>query len=79
MAIFEAAGYHVIRGAASKANGWDFAAYSATDWVLVSVKSGEWPSPVDRRMLAEQVVPVGTRKVLHRWRRRAALPDVMDV
>jgi hypothetical protein len=79
MEIFEAAGYHVIRGAASKANGWDFAAYSATDWVLVSVKSGDWPPPMERRILAEQVVPPNTKKILHRWRERARLPDWMEL
>lgn len=78
-AVLEAAGYTVIRAAASKGDGWDLVGWSAGGWVLCSVKSGEWPAPLERRILAEQIVPAGTRKLLHRWRARATLPDVIEL
>jgi Holliday junction resolvase len=78
-AVLEAAGYTVIRAAASKGDGWDLVGWSAGGWVLCSVKSAEWPAPLARQILAEQVVPPGTRKLIHRWRHRAVLPDVMEL
>ena len=78
-AVLEAAGYTVIRAAGSKGNGWDLVGWSASGWVLCSVKSGEWPSPMARRELAEQAVPMGTKRLVHRWRGRARLPDVMEL
>jgi hypothetical protein len=77
--VLEAAGYTVIRAAGSKGSGWDLVGWSATDWILCSVKSVAWPGPLERRILAEQPVPPHTKKLIHRWRERRRLPDVMEL
>jgi Holliday junction resolvase-like predicted endonuclease len=77
-ALLEAARYTVIRAAASKGD-WDLVAYSATDWVLVQVKAGRAPSPLERQALAEAPVPPHTRRLLHRWKPRQRLPDTQEL
>jgi Holliday junction resolvase len=75
--VLEAAGYTIVRAAGSKGNGWDLVGWNASGLLLCSVKSRSWPSPEDRRVLAEQQAPPGTQKIIHRWRVRARQPDVM--
>jgi hypothetical protein len=77
-ALLEAAGYTVIRAAASKGE-WDLVAYSATDWLLVQVKAGRPPGPLERRALAEGVGPPACRRLLHVWKPRQRLPDVQEL
>jgi hypothetical protein len=77
-ALLEAAGYTVVRAAASKGD-WDLVGWSATDWVLVQVKAGRSPSPAERAALAEARVPPGCRRLVHVWRPRRRLPDVQEL
>jgi hypothetical protein len=72
-------GYTMLRCAGSKGHGWDLCGWRADGWVLVSVKSAEWPSPSERQRLADVVVPPGTRKLILRWRDRARQPDVREL
>src|SRR5690242_6681435 len=78
MAILEAAGYRCTRSAASLGE-WDIVALGSVDVVLVQVKTRDWPGAMERRVLEDFRVPVGVRKLIHRWRDRQRLPDVQEV
>lgn len=78
MAVLEAAGYRCTRSAASLGE-WDIVGIGSQDVVLVQVKSRDWPGELERRALADFVVPPNCRKLLHRWRDRQRLPDVQEV
>ena len=73
MRVLESLGYVCIRAAGSHSP-FDIVALSSSDVVLVQCKSNEWPSPAEiERMLLVQV-PVGVRKIIHRWDDHARLP-----
>jgi Holliday junction resolvase-like predicted endonuclease len=74
-ALLEAAGYQVTRAAGSLGE-WDLIGISASDLVLVQVKTRDWPGTLERLALAECAAPPHTRKLLHRWRDGARTPDV---
>lgn len=78
IALYEALGYECIRAAASKGL-WDFVAIGPSDVVLVQVKSTRWPSSVEMEQMQLARVPPGVRKVVHRWRHRARMPDVREL
>jgi Holliday junction resolvase-like predicted endonuclease len=77
-ALLEAAGYQVVRAAGSLGD-FDLVGIGRTDFVLVQVKSRQFPGPLERAALAESVCPPNTRKLLHRWRPRQRQPDVMEL
>ena len=77
-ALLEAAGYRVIRSAASLSE-WDLVAVSATDMVLCQVKSRDWPGSAEMETLKLFPVPPNCRRILHRWRDRQRLPDVREL
>ncbi len=77
-ALLEAAGYTVIRAAASKGD-FDLVGYSATAWVLYQVKAGRPPGPMERRALAETTCPPGTLRLIHVWPPRARLPETAEL
>lgn len=74
MAIFEAAGYVCTRAAGSMGI-WDFVGISETDIVLVQVKTRDWPGTVEMEQLRGFKAPPNARKIVHRWKHRARLPD----
>ena len=76
--LLEAAGFTVIRAAASKGD-FDLVGYSTAGWCLVQVKAGRPPGPMERRALAETTCPPGTRRLLHVWRPRARLPETIEL
>ncbi|MGE0128068.1 MAG: hypothetical protein AB7U82_08310 [Blastocatellales bacterium] len=76
--LLEAAGYACTRAAASLGV-FDVIAISATDVLLVQVKSNEWPRSVEMEQIRDFPAPSNARKLVHRWRDRQALPDVRDV
>lgn len=77
-AMLEAAGYHVTRAAASH-GAWDLVAIGPADLLLVQVKSRDWPGFAEMARLQAFPAPPGVRKVVHRWRDRASVPDVREV
>ena len=77
-AVLEAAGYAVMRSAASSGT-WDLIGISAADVVLCQVKSRDWPGSLEMEALREFVAPPFARKLIHRWRHRQRLPDVREV
>jgi len=78
MRLLEAAGYRCTRAAASLGT-WDVIGISATDVVLVQVKSSSWPGSVEMEGLEEFHAPFNARKLIHRWRPRQRTPDVREV
>lgn len=78
IAVLEAAGYRCTRAAASL-GAWDIIGIGATDIALVQVKTRDWPGFEEREILAEFPAPANCRKLVHRWRDRQRLPDVMEL
>lgn len=77
-ALLEAAGYAVTRSGASL-GAWDLIGVSATDVVLVQVKSNAWPGTAEMETLAGFQVPPNCKRLVHRWRDRQRMPDVRAV
>jgi hypothetical protein len=78
IAILEAAGYACTRAAASLGV-FDIVGISATDVVLVQVKSRDWPGAVEMEAIKNFPAPPLCKKLLHRWRDRQRQPDVKVV
>ena len=75
IAILETAGYRCTRCAASLGV-WDVVGIRPTDIILVQVKTRDWPGSAEMELLRLFRVPPSCRKVIHRWRDRARVPDV---
>ena len=78
IAILEKAGYKCTRSAASL-GAWDIVGVGSTDFVLVQVKTRDWPGSLEMAELQEFKCPVNCRKLIHRWRTRERLPDIREV
>jgi hypothetical protein len=78
MALLEAAGYSVTRAAASL-GAWDIIGIGSADVVLVQVKSRDWPSAEEMETLRAFRCPPNCKRLVHRWRDRARLPDVKEL
>jgi Holliday junction resolvase len=78
MRLLEALGYRCCRSAASL-GAFDVIAIGSADVLCVQVKSNSWPGSAEMEMLREFVVPPSVRKVVHRWRDRARLPDTKEI
>lgn len=78
IALLEAAGYRCTRAAASLGV-FDIIGISATDIVLVQVKTRDWPGSAEMESISLFTVPPNARKLVHRWRHRQRTPDVREV
>jgi hypothetical protein len=76
--LLEAEGYAVVRAAGSK-GAWDLIGVSSRDVVLVQVKSRDWPGAMEMDALVGFPCPPGCRRLVHRWRDRAPIPDVREL
>jgi Holliday junction resolvase len=76
MRLLEASGYSVTRAAASL-GAWDLVGISATDFVVVQVKSNRPPSPAERETLTLFACPPNCRRILHIWYDRERMPRVI--
>ncbi len=76
--LLEAAGYTVLRAAASKGD-FDLVGYSSAGWVLCQVKASRPPGPMERRALAEAPCPPACSRLIHVWKPRARLPHVVEL
>ncbi len=76
--LLEAAGYAVTRAAASLGV-WDLIGVGSTDFVLVQVKTRDWPGSVEMETLQAFTVPPNCRRLVHGWRDRQRVPDVREV
>jgi Holliday junction resolvase len=75
MRLLEADGYRCTRAAASLGL-FDVLGVGKDDLVLVQVKSNEWPRTDEMQQLRAFLCPANAKKLIHRWRDRAPLPDV---
>jgi hypothetical protein len=78
MRLLEAAGYVCTRAAASLGI-FDIVGIGTADICLVQVKSSEWPGSEEMEEIRLFRCPPNTRKLVHRWKDRQALPDVKEV
>jgi Holliday junction resolvase len=78
MQLLEAAGYACTRSGASL-GAWDVIGIGPTDVVLVQVKSNQWPGLVEMETLRNFRAPANAKKLVHRWRNYARVPDVREV
>ena len=78
MKLLESAGYSVTKSGASLGL-WDLVAVSATDFILVQVKSNHPPRPAEREQLQEFRCPPNCRKLLHIWKDYAREPLVKEL
>lgn len=76
--LLEAAGYEVVRSAASKGT-WDLVGLSSADVVLVQVKCNTMPGPVEREAMQAAKCPPNGRKLVHLYRDGEYLPTVFDI
>ena len=78
MAILEAAGYQCTKSGASL-GAWDIIGIGKNDFVLVQVKTRDYPGSAEMETLKNFVAPHNAKKLVHRWRDRQRLPDVREV
>lgn len=78
MRLLESAGYCCTRAAASFGV-FDIVAISATDILLVQVKSNRLPSAPEIEAIKLFVAPANCRKLVHVWHDRKRLPRVLEV
>jgi len=76
--LLETLGYRCTRAAASLGE-FDIIAIGPTDVVLLQVKTRDWPGAVEMEQIRMFPCPPNCRKVLHRWKHRARLPDTKEV
>jgi len=76
--LLEASGYACTRAAASL-GAWDVIGIGSADIVLVQVKTRDWPGSVEMETLKMFRCPAVCKKLVHRWRHRARLPDVKEL
>jgi Holliday junction resolvase len=74
----EAAGYTVFRMAGSHGL-FNLIGISATDIVLVQVKSRDWPSRAEREAITAFSAPRPCRKLVHRYRDGQRQPDIWEL
>ncbi len=70
----ESCGYECLR--LTGRDRWNILALSQTDAILVKV-ARDAPTPEETEDLKSLRCPENCRKIIHRWRRRARLPDVL--
>lgn len=78
MRLLETAGYRCTRAAASL-GAFDVIGIGETDVVLVQVKSNRWPRAEEMAALRRSPSPANARKLIHRWRDGARLPDEKEI
>ncbi len=78
MCLLEAVGYECFRMAASK-GAFDVIAVSASDVLLVQVKSNRMPSAFEMETIKDFTCPTNARKLVHVWQDRKRLPIVKEV
>jgi hypothetical protein len=62
--------------AAASLGEWDLIGIGHVDFVLVQVKTRDWPGAEEMETQRLFAAPSNCRKLVHRWRNRQRLPDV---
>ena len=76
--ILEGAGYQCTKSGGSL-GAWDVIGIGSRDFVLVQVKTRDYPGSVEMETLQNFIAPPNCRKLIHRWRDRQRLPDVREI
>jgi hypothetical protein len=78
IALLKSLGYECIRAAASRGV-FDIVGIGSADFILLQVKSNQWPGAAEVETLRLFPAPPNARKLVHRWRDRVRLPDVKEL
>jgi hypothetical protein len=76
--LLETAGYQCTKAGGSL-GAWDVIGIGSNDFVLVQVKSNDWPGSTEMETLRNFTVPPNTKRLVHRWRDRQRMPDVREL
>lgn len=76
--LLQAQGYACTKSGGSLGV-FDVIAIGARDMLLVQCKSNRWPSSVEMASIEDFKAPANCRKLIHRWRDRASIPDVREI
>ncbi len=76
--LLEALGYACCRSAASL-GAWDIIGVGKTDFILVQVKTRDWPGSAEMETLNDFPCPPNAKRMIHRWRDRQRVPDVKEI
>lgn len=76
--ILEAAGYLCMKAGASLGV-FDIIGIGRTDIILCQVKTRDWPGSVETENIKNFPAPRNARKLVHRWRNYARVPDVKEI
>lgn len=74
--LLEAQGYRVTRAAGSMGE-WDLVGIGGERFMLVQVKTRDWPGKREREILGAFPCPGNCHKVIHRWRDGEREPDCL--
>ncbi len=77
-ALLEADGYRITKSGASLGE-WDLIGIGPSDFVVVQVKTNRWPGSAEMNAMREFPVPANCHKLIHRWRNRRIVPDVIEL
>ncbi|HLI30797.1 MAG TPA: hypothetical protein VKV79_06840 [Terriglobia bacterium] len=75
LGLLECSGYQCLR--LFRSDGWSLIGIAGADVLLVKVTGENWPAPEERETLQAFPCPPNCRKLVHRWRKGARLPDVL--
>jgi len=78
MNLLEKSGYKCTRSAASLGC-WDIVGVGSTDFILVQVKSRDWPGTLEMTELKEFPAPPNCKKIIHRWKDYDKYPDIKEI
>lgn len=76
--LLESLGYECFRMAGSLGR-FDVIGISASDVLLVQVKSNRLPGSVEIEAIKELLTPLNCRKLIHVWQDRKRLPIVKEI
>ncbi len=71
-------GYNCVRAAGS-IGVFDVIGISATEILFIQVKSNRFPGKTEIELMKDFVCPANSRKIVHVWKDRRALPEIKEV
>ena len=78
MRLLESMGYNCTKSGASLGV-WDIIGIGYYDFVLVQVKSNQWPSAEEMETMQNFKCPHNTKRLVHRWPDFKRMPDVREL
>ena len=78
MDFYEKQGYYCTKSSASLGL-WDVIAYSKSDWLVIQIKTNRRPSSLEIAAMREEMVPPGTKKIIHVWKDYQRAPEIEEL